>query len=229
MCIIKQNLEQITYRIGIAAKKSGKNADHVKLLAVSKTKTIHVIAEAILAGQRMFGENYVQEAIDKISHFKEICPSLEWHFIGPIQSNKTQQISAHFHWVHSIDRSKIAQRLSRQRPEEMPPLQVLIQVNTSGENSKSGVNIEEAKILAQCIDQLPGLTLRGLMCIPQVEKDDKKQREAFAPLAALFEEMKITRPHFDTLSMGMSGDLDAAIASGSTMVRIGSAIFGHRD
>lgn len=229
MCSIKQNLELISRRIDIAAKKNGKNADYVKLLAVSKTKTIHVVAEAILAGQRMFGENYLQEALGKISHFQNTHPELEWHFIGPIQSNKTQPICTNFHWVHTIDRSKIAQRLSDQRPKEMPPLQVLIQVNTSGENSKSGVSIDEAKILAQFIDQLPSLTLRGLMCIPQVEKDHKKQMEAFAPLSALFIEMKINRPHFDTLSMGMSEDMDAAIASGSTMVRIGSAIFGHRD
>ena len=229
MYSIKQNLKQISQRIDIAATKSGKNADRVKLLAVSKTKPLHAIEEAILAGQQMFGENYVQEGVSKIQYFRETSPHLEWHFIGPIQSNKTQAIAEHFHWVHSVERKKIALRLNEQRPTSCGPLQVLIQVNSSGEDSKSGVNIEEAKILAQYIDTCPNLVLRGLMCIPRPESDRKKQRDAFVPLASLFNEMRATRPHFDTLSMGMSDDLEAAIASGSTMVRIGSAIFGHRD
>ncbi len=229
MSSIKQNLKQITHRIDIAAKKSGKNADCVKLLAVSKTKPLDAIEEAILAGQKMFGENYVQEGISKIQYFKDTFPSLEWHFIGPIQSNKTHAIAEHFHWVHSIERKKIAQRLNEQRPRSYGPLQVLIQVNTSGENSKSGVNIEEAKLLAHYIDTCPNLMLRGLMCIPQPESNPEKQQDAFAPLASLFNEMRTHRPHFDTLSMGMSDDMEAAIASGSTLVRIGSAIFGHRD
>ncbi|NGN98119.1 YggS family pyridoxal phosphate-dependent enzyme [Grimontia sp. S25] len=229
MCSIKQNLEQVTSQIDSAAQKCGRDASGVQLLAVSKTKPIGAIADAVEAGHTLFGENYVQEGVEKITHFSAIHPNLEWHFIGPIQSNKTRPIAEHFDWVHSIDRSKIAQRLSDQRPDELAPLQVLIQVNTSGETSKSGTGFEEVKTLADEIDALPNLALRGLMCIPQPEDDHQKQLEAFAPLSALFEEMKAGRPQFDTLSMGMSGDMDAAIASGSTMVRIGTAIFGARD
>lgn len=229
MCSIRQNLEQVTSQIDSAAQKCGRNASSVQLLAVSKTKPIEAIADAVEAGQTRFGENYVQEGVEKITHFREIHPHLEWHFIGPIQSNKTRLIAEHFDWVHSIDRSKVARRLSEQRPTGMPPLQVLIQVNTSGEASKSGTGFDDAKALAEEIDTLPNLTLRGLMCIPQPEEDHQKQLDAFAPLSALFEAMKAGRPDFDTLSMGMSGDMDAAIASGSTMVRIGTAIFGARD
>ncbi|KXF80133.1 YggS family pyridoxal phosphate-dependent enzyme [Enterovibrio coralii] len=229
MCSIKQNLEQVTSQIDSAAQKCGRDAFGVQLLAVSKTKPIEAIAEAIQAGLRQFGENYVQEGVEKIAHFKETQPDLEWHFIGPIQSNKTKPIAENFDWVHSIDRNKVARRLSEQRPADMKPLQVLIQINTSGETSKSGAGFEDVKALAAEIDALPNLTLRGLMCIPQPEDDHQKQLEAFAPLSALYEEMKASRPEFDTLSMGMSGDMDAAIASGSTMVRIGTAIFGARD
>ncbi|OEE64271.1 YggS family pyridoxal phosphate enzyme [Enterovibrio norvegicus FF-454] len=229
MCSIKQNLEQVTRQIDNAAQKCGRDAAGVQLLAVSKTKPIEAIAHATAAGHRQFGENYVQEGVDKILHFRPLHSDLEWHFIGPIQSNKTRLIAEHFDWVHSVDRSKVARRLSEQRPDDMPPLQVLIQINTSGEASKSGTDFEEVKALADEIDQLPHLTLRGLMCIPQPESDHDAQMVAFAPLVALFEEMKATRPHFDTLSMGMSGDMDAAIASGSTMVRIGTALFGARD
>lgn len=229
MSSIKNNITQVTHHISLAAKKCGKDPIGIQLLAVSKTKPIQAIAEAINAGQCLFGENYLQEGIDKILHFRHISPQLEWHFIGPIQSNKTRQIAEHFDWVHTIDRYKIACRLSEQRPQNAPPLQVLIQVNTSGESSKSGVSIEDATFLAQKIDTLSGLTLRGLMCIPQPESDQQKQMAAFAPISALFTEMKASRPLFDTLSMGMSGDMEAAIASGSTLVRIGSAIFGSRD
>ncbi|WP_158175130.1 YggS family pyridoxal phosphate-dependent enzyme [Grimontia hollisae] len=229
MCSIRQNLEQVTSQIDSAAQKCGRNASAVQLLAVSKTKPIEAIADAVEAGQTRFGENYVQEGVDKITHFRDIHPHLEWHFIGPIQSNKTRLIAEHFDWVHSIDRSKVAHRLSEQRPADLPPLQALIQVNTSGEASKSGIGFDDVKALAEEIDALPNLTLRGLMCIPQPEEDHQKQLDAFAPLSALFETMKASRPDFDTLSMGMSGDMDAAIASGSTMVRIGTAIFGARD
>lgn len=229
MCSIRQNLKQVTSQIDSAAQKCGRNASSVQLLAVSKTKPFQAIAEAVDAGQIRFGENYVQEGVEKITYFRDIHPHLEWHFIGPIQSNKTRLIAEHFDWVHSIDRSKVAHRLSEQRPADLPPLQVLIQVNTSGEASKSGIGFDDVKALAEEIDALPNLTLRGLMCIPQPEDDHQKQLDAFAPLAALFEAMKASRPDFDTLSMGMSGDMDAAIASGSTMVRIGTAIFGARD
>ncbi|MBV7297830.1 YggS family pyridoxal phosphate-dependent enzyme [Enterovibrio paralichthyis] len=229
MCSIRQNLEQVTSQIDSAAQKCGRDASGVQLLAVSKTKPIEAIAEAVAAGQTRFGENYVQEGVEKITHFRAHHPELEWHFIGPIQSNKTRPVAEHFDWVHSVDRSKIAKRLSEQRPDSLPPLQVLIQVNTSGEESKSGTGFDDVKTLAAEIDAMPNLTLRGLMCIPQPEDDHQKQLAAFAPLSALFKEMQATRPAFDTLSMGMSGDMDAAIASGSTMVRIGTAIFGARD
>ncbi|MEZ8029920.1 YggS family pyridoxal phosphate enzyme [Enterovibrio norvegicus] len=229
MCSIKQNLEQVTRQIDSAAQKCGRDASGVQLLAVSKTKPIDAIADAVGAGHRQFGENYVQEGVEKILHFREQSTPLEWHFIGPIQSNKTRPVAEHFDWVHSVDRSKVARRLSEQRPNDMPPLQVLIQINTSGESSKSGTQFEDVKALADEIDQLPNLELRGLMCIPQPEDDHDSQLAAFAPLSQLFEEMKASRPRFDTLSMGMSGDMDAAIASGSTMVRIGTAIFGARD
>lgn len=229
MCSIRQNLEQVTSQIDSAAQKCGRDASGVQLLAVSKTKPIEAIAEAVAAGQTRFGENYVQEGVEKITHFRAHHPELEWHFIGPIQSNKTRPVAEHFDWVHSVDRSKIAKRLSEQRPDSLPPLQVLIQVNTSGEESKSGTGFDDVKTLAAEIDAMPNLTLRGLMCIPQPEDDHQKQLAAFAPLSALFKEMQATWPAFDTLSMGMSGDMDAAIASGSTMVRIGTAIFGARD
>ncbi|MDD1791918.1 YggS family pyridoxal phosphate-dependent enzyme [Enterovibrio sp. ZSDZ42] len=229
MCSIRQNLEQVTSQIDNAAQKCGRDASGVQLLAVSKTKPIEAIAEAIEAGHRQFGENYVQEGVDKIIHFRPLQPDLEWHFIGPIQSNKTRPIAEHFDWVHSIDRSKVARRLSEQRPSNMLPLQVLIQINTSGEASKSGTGFDDVRALAEEIESMPHLTLRGLMCIPQPEDNYDAQIAAFAPLSALFEEMKASYSQFDTLSMGMSGDMDAAIASQSTMVRIGTALFGARD
>ncbi|RXJ72292.1 YggS family pyridoxal phosphate-dependent enzyme [Veronia nyctiphanis] len=229
MCSIKQNLVQVTRQISVAAEKCGRDEQSVTLMAVSKTKPISDIEAAVAAGHTCFGENYVQEGVEKVQYFNEKHPSLDWHFIGPIQSNKTRLIAEHFGWVHTIDRFKTAKRLSDQRPEDMPPLQVLIQVNTSGEESKSGIPLDEVESLARDIDALPRITLRGLMCIPQPESDYDRQMSAFAPLSALFTEMQVTRDNFDTLSMGMSGDLEAAVASGSTMVRIGTAVFGARD
>lgn len=231
MSSIQQNIEQITSQIRSAEKKCGRDPDSVQLLAVSKTKPIDAILEAALGGQVAFGENYVQEGVDKVKHFSEQHSNLnlEWHFIGPIQSNKTRPIAESFQWVHSVERDKIAQRLSDQRPSELPPLQVLIQVNTSGEESKSGTSEETVFALAELISSLPNLTLRGLMSIPANVSDYQSQLNAFSQLAELKDKLAAKYPNIDTLSMGMSGDMDAAVEAGSTMVRIGTAIFGARD
>lgn len=228
---IQQNLQQVTSQIENAQQKCGRSTSAVQLLAVSKTKPVEAILEAAHAGQIAFGENYVQEGVNKIHYFAEHHPelSLEWHFIGPLQSNKTRLIAENFDWMHTIDRGKIAQRLSEQRPVNKPPLQVLIQVNTSGEASKSGISESELLPLAELISQLPNLTLRGLMSIPENVGDYSAQLTAFQRLARLKEQLAKIYPNIDTLSMGMSGDMDAAIAAGSTIVRIGTAIFGQRD
>ncbi|MGB1281034.1 MAG: YggS family pyridoxal phosphate-dependent enzyme [Vibrio cyclitrophicus] len=231
MSSIQQNIEQITTQIRSAEQKCGRAPESVQLLAVSKTKPIDAILEAALGGQVAFGENYVQEGVDKVKHFSEQHSNLnlEWHFIGPIQSNKTRPIAESFAWVHSIDRDKIAQRLNDQRPSELPPLQVLIQVNTSGEDSKSGISEESVFALAELISSLPNLTLRGLMSIPANVSDYQSQLKAFSQLAELQQKLAAKYSNIDTLSMGMSGDMDAAVEAGSTMVRIGTAIFGARD
>lgn len=231
MSSIQQNLEHITSQIANAQQKCGRARGSVQLLAVSKTKPVEAILEAAEAGQRAFGENYVQEGCDKVQFFADHHPdlNLEWHFIGPLQSNKTRLIAEHFDWMHTIDRAKIAQRLSEQRPAHLPPLQVLIQVNTSGEASKSGISAQELFPLAELISTLPGLTLRGLMSIPQNVPDYTSQLAAFKQLAALQQQLAEKFDGIDTLSMGMSGDMEAAIEAGSTIVRIGTAIFGQRD
>ncbi|MDH5916392.1 YggS family pyridoxal phosphate-dependent enzyme [Vibrio splendidus] len=231
MSSIQQNIEQITSQIRSAEQKCGRAPESVQLLAVSKTKPIDAILEAALGGQVAFGENYVQEGVDKVKHFSEQHSNLklEWHFIGPIQSNKTRPIAESFLWVHSVERDKIAQRLSAQRPSELPPLQVLIQVNTSGEESKSGTSEETVFALAELISSLPNLTLRGLMSIPANVSDYQSQLNAFSQLAELKDKLTAKYPNIDTLSMGMSGDMDAAVEAGSTMVRIGTAIFGARN
>ncbi|MFA0694752.1 YggS family pyridoxal phosphate-dependent enzyme [Vibrio sp. 10N.222.49.C9] len=231
MSSIQQNIEQITSQIRSAEQKCGRAPESVQLLAVSKTKPIDAILEAALGGQVAFGENYVQEGVDKVKHFSEQHSNLnlEWHFIGPIQSNKTRPIAESFQWVHSVDRDKIAQRLNDQRPSELPPLQVLIQVNTSGEESKSGASEETVFALAELISSLPNLTLRGLMSIPANVSDYQSQLNAFSQLAELKDKLAAKYSDIDTLSMGMSGDMDAAVEAGSTMVRIGTAIFGARD
>ncbi|MBY8216260.1 YggS family pyridoxal phosphate-dependent enzyme [Vibrio fluvialis] len=231
MSSIQQNLEHITSQIENAQQKCGRPRSSVQLLAVSKTKPVEAILEAAQAGQRAFGENYVQEGCDKVQFFTEHHPELdlEWHFIGPLQSNKTRQIAEHFDWMHTIDRAKIAQRLSEQRPAHLPPLQVLIQVNTSGEASKSGISENDLFTLAELISGLPNLTLRGLMSIPENVPDYPSQLAAFRQLAALKDRLAEKYDGIDTLSMGMSGDMEAAIEAGSTIVRIGTAIFGQRD
>ncbi|MBY6199505.1 YggS family pyridoxal phosphate-dependent enzyme [Vibrio hangzhouensis] len=231
MTSIQQNLELITSQIAQAEQKCGRAQGDVQLLAVSKTKPIEAILEACDAGQRLFGENYVQEGVSKVDHFNEQHADLdiEWHFIGPIQSNKTRPVAERFDWVHTVDRAKIAQRLSDQRPENMKPLQVLIQINTSGESSKSGIDSEQVFELAQLISSLPNLTLRGVMSIPENVSNYESQLRAFQELAQVKAQLAARYPTVDTLSMGMSGDMTAAIEAGSTIVRIGTAIFGARD
>lgn len=228
---IQQNIEHITAQIESAQQKCGRARSTVQLLAVSKTKPVEAILDAIQAGQLCFGENYVQEGVEKIRYFAEHQPSqaLTWHFIGPLQSNKTRLVAEHFDWVHTIERDKIALRLNEQRPADQPPLQVLIQVNTSGEASKSGIDPQHLFPLAELISGLPNLTLRGLMSIPENVPDYSSQLAAFSQLAELQRQLAQRYPQIDTLSMGMSGDMQAAIEAGSTMVRIGTAIFGERD
>lgn len=227
---IQQNLDTVRRDICIAVKECGRDPEQVKLLAVSKTKPVSDIAAAIAAGQRAFGENYVQEGVDKICYFDqtEIGELLEWHFIGPLQSNKSRLVAEHFDWVHTIDRVKIAQRLNDQRPLAKLPLNVLIQINISDEVSKSGISLAELDSLAEQITRLPQLCLRGLMAIPASEDDEQKQRAVFRRMESAFAQLKRHYPTIDTLSMGMSGDMIAAISTGSTLLRIGSAIFGAR-
>ncbi|KJF80531.1 YggS family pyridoxal phosphate-dependent enzyme [Photobacterium angustum] len=231
MTSIKQNIAEVINQITLATEKCGRAADSVQLLAVSKTKPVEAIEEAIAAGQYAFGENYVQEGVDKVNHFSSHPEKnlLVWHFIGPIQSNKTRLVAEYFDWVHSIDRIKTAKRLSDQRPTSMAPLQVLLQVNSSAEATKSGITLAEVPALAAEIAAMPNIELRGLMSIPQPATDYDSQFATFKALADTLEQLKLTYPNVDTLSMGMSGDMEAAIAAGSTIVRIGTAIFGARD
>jgi len=227
---IAHNLAQVRDKISAAATRCGRASEEVTLLAVSKTKPASAIAEAIDAGQRMFGENYVQEGVEKIRHFREKgTADLQWHFIGPLQSNKSRLVAEHFDWCHTVDRLRIASRLSEQRPAEMPPLNVLIQINISDENSKSGIALEALDQLADEVAALPGLKLRGLMAIPAPESDYDRQFAVARQMAVAFEALKTRFPTVDTLSLGMTDDMAAAIADGRTMVRIGTAIFGARD
>lgn len=231
MSTIAHKLQAVDATIHAALKAAGRDAGAVKLLAVSKTFPAEAVLEAIAAGQHAFGENYLQEALDKIAAVAAALPSaqVEWHFIGPIQSNKTRPIAASFAWVHTVERLKIAQRLSEQRPAGLPPLNVCLQVNISGEASKSGATPEELPELAREVALLPNLKLRGLMAIPEPETDVAKQRAAFARVRELAEQLRAGGIELDTLSMGMSADMAAAIAEGATIVRVGSAIFGTRN
>ncbi|MDX7999182.1 YggS family pyridoxal phosphate-dependent enzyme [Xenorhabdus sp. Reich] len=224
---IEQNLHDVRNRITVAAQKCGRSPEEITLLAVSKTKPANAIAQAITAGQREFGENYVQEGVEKIQHFSN-RDDLVWHFIGPLQSNKSRLVAENFDWCHTIDRLKIAQRLSEQRPDNMAPLNVLIQINISGEGSKSGILLEALTELAVTINELPNLVLRGLMAIPAPESNFEHQIMVFSQMEQAFTELKAQYPQVDTLSMGMTDDMDAAITRGSTLVRIGTAIFGAR-
>lgn len=231
MSIIAGNLQAVEATITDAVKASERTRSDVQLLAVSKTFPAQAVLEAMAAGQLAFGENYLQEALDKIASVAQAQPdaAVEWHFIGPIQSNKTRPIAASFAWVHTVERLKIAQRLSEQRPPELGPLNICLQVNISGEASKSGASPEELPALAREVAQLPNLRLRGLMAIPEPTTDVAQQRAAFARVRALFDALRADGLALDTLSMGMSGDLAPAIAEGATIVRVGSAIFGKRD
>jgi pyridoxal phosphate enzyme (YggS family) len=200
----------------------------VTLLAVSKTMPAEAVREAHAAGQRAFGENYVQEGVETISALADLRAELQWHLIGPLQSNKTRVVAESFDWVHSVDRLKVAERLSAQRPAHLPPLQVCLQVNVSGEASKSGVAPAEVAALAAAVARLPGLRLRGLMSIPEPAADFEAQRPPHRALHALLQDLRRQGLQLDTLSMGMSADLEAAVAEGATLVRIGTAIFGGR-
>lgn len=224
---IIERYNQVQNRIEEACKKTGRDINSVQLLAVSKTKPLEDIQTLASNGQKAFGENYVQEALLKI----EAEPQLEWHFIGPIQSNKTKHIAAHFNWVHSVDRLKIAQRLNDQRPANSEPLNILLEVNISREESKAGLTEEEVMQTALQIREMPNLRLRGLMAIPQKAESYDEQRKPFAAMQTLLKKLKQAHPDWqlDTLSMGMSADLEAAIAEGATIVRIGTDIFGARD
>ncbi|WFQ80065.1 YggS family pyridoxal phosphate-dependent enzyme [Xenorhabdus sp. SF857] len=224
---IEQNLHDVRNRMTLAAQKCGRSPEEITLLAVSKTKPVDAIAEAIANGQREFGENYVQEGVEKIQHFNK-RDDLVWHFIGPLQSNKSRLVAENFDWCHTVDRVKIAQRLSEQRPENRPPLNILIQINISGEESKSGILLEELTELAATINGLPNMVLRGLMAIPAPANNFKHQIAVFHQMEHAFIGLKAKYPHVDTLSMGMTDDMEAAITCGSTLVRIGTAIFGVR-
>ncbi len=225
MSTIAQNLQRVETRIASACQAAGRDPASVRLLAVSKTWGAQEVRLAHAAGQRAFGENYIQEGVDKIQALQDL--DLEWHCIGPIQSNKTRLVATHFDWVHSIDRLKTAERLSAQRPPSLPPLQVCIQVNLDGGENKSGVTPDQALVLAQAVAKLPHLQLRGIMTIPE-PGDDESTRTVHAQAQALWLRLKSAGLQLDTLSMGMSADLDVAVKEGSTMVRIGTAIFGQR-
>ncbi|MCJ8170549.1 YggS family pyridoxal phosphate-dependent enzyme [Atopomonas sediminilitoris] len=224
MSTIADNIANVRQQIREAAQASGRPPEQVQLLAVSKTKPAGAVREAFACAQRDFGENYLQEALDKQVELADLA--ITWHFIGPIQSNKTRPIAEHFAWVHSVDRLKIAQRLSAQRPAHLPPLNICLQVNVSGEASKSGCSAAELPALAQAVSQLPNLRLRGLMAIPEPSDDLALLHQRFAAVRELQDSLNLG---LDTLSMGMSQDLPVAIAEGATWVRIGTALFGARD
>ncbi|GHS82690.1 YggS family pyridoxal phosphate-dependent enzyme [Pseudomonas sp. ITEM 17296] len=224
MSTIADNLSALAARIASAAQAAGRDPASIQLLAVSKTKPASAIREIYAAGVRDVGENYLQEALTKQEALRDL--PLIWHFIGPIQSNKTKAIAEHFDWVHSVDRLKIAQRLSEQRPAALAPLNICLQVNVSGEDSKSGCAPADLPALAEAVAKLPNLRLRGLMAIPEPSDDRAAQEAAFASLRTLQQRLGLG---LDTLSMGMSHDLEAAIAQGATWVRIGTALFGARD
>lgn len=225
MSSIAERLARVHARIRAAAEAAGREAADIRLLAVSKTRPVADVEAALAAGQRAFGESYVQDALPKIA---ALGARAEWHFIGPVQSNKTRAIAEHFDWVQSVDRLKIARRLSEQRPPGRPPLQICLQVNVSRDPAKAGVDPDQAGELARAVADLPNLRLRGLMTIPARSEDPVRQREPFRRLRELYEALQKQGMALDTLSMGMSADLEAAIAEGATLVRIGTAIFGPR-
>lgn len=226
MTTISANLQAVLARIEAAARKFGRNPDDISLLAVSKTWPAVYVRAAVDAGQRAFGENYVQEGVDKTIELAAL--GLSWHFIGPLQSNKTRRVAETFGWVHSVERLKTAERLSEQRPDALPPLQICLQVNVSGEETKSGVALSELRPLALQVARLPRLKLRGVMAIPAPLDDFDAQRQSFRLVREAYEQLRSEGLALDTLSMGMTHDLEAAIAEGATLVRVGTAIFGER-
>jgi PLP dependent protein len=226
---LTHNLDAVHQRIALAAQVAGRDTRTIELLAVSKTFPAEDVRAAHAAGQRAFGENYVQEALTKVGALSDLRAGIEWHFIGPLQSNKTRPVAENFDWVHSVDRLKIAQRLSEQRPDNLAPLNVCLQVNISGEASKSGVTPDEAASVAHAVAALPKLRLRGLMAIPEPAGDVEQQRVPHRALRELFDKLRADGLELDTLSMGMSDDLEAAVLEGATIVRVGTAIFGARD
>lgn len=230
MTTIALNLQQLHHRVQQACQRAGRDPADVTLLAVSKTFDADAVADAVAAGQCQFGENYVQEGVDKVLALRQSHPGvpLVWHCIGPLQANKTRPVAEHFDWVQTIDRLKIAQRLSDQRPAHLPPLQVCIQVNVDGGPTKSGVSPSEAVALAHAVARLPRLTLRGLMCIPEPTATDEAAQAVFMRAKAVFDTLNASGLALDTLSMGMSDDLVPAVAAGATMVRVGRGVFGYR-
>jgi len=225
---ISENILQVRARLAAACAAAQRPVNDVALLAVSKFQPVSAVLEAHQAGQREFGENYVQEALDKIAATSEWRAELVWHLIGPLQSNKTRVVAENFDWVHSVDRLKIAQRLSEQRPGHLPPLNICLQVNVSGEASKSGISPDELPALAQAVSALPGVRLRGLMSIPEPLEGLDAQRAPHALLRRWMAELQAQGLALDTLSMGMSADLEAAVLEGATLVRVGTALFGAR-
>ena len=226
--MMADKLQEVHRRIASACAAAGRPVESVTLLAVSKTFGAATVREAFDAGARRFGENYVQEGVDKIAALADLRGRIEWHLIGPLQSNKTRAVAEQFDWVHSVDRLKIAQRLSEQRPKHLPPLQVCLQVNISGEASKSGLASPEVIAVAQAVSKLPGLRLRGLMAIPEAATTSVDQCRPHRALRELLLTLRARGLEVDTLSMGMTADLEAAIAEGATIVRVGTAIFGQR-
>ncbi|EAQ97678.1 YggS family pyridoxal phosphate-dependent enzyme [Congregibacter litoralis] len=224
--LIAANIAKVLQQVSSAQEKYQRPPDSVRVMAVSKTQSAEAVRDAAAAGLTDFGENYLQEALEKIKSCADLA--LTWHFIGPIQSNKTRAIAEHFDWVHSVDREKILRRLSEQRDPSMAPLNLCIQVNVSGEDSKSGITPRQLAPILALATQLPNIRLRGLMAIPAPAEDFGAQKAACDSLASLFEDARKEHPTLDTLSIGMSADLEAAVAAGSTMVRIGTAIFGAR-
>lgn len=230
MTTIEGNLQQVHERLARACRAAARDVSEVTLLAVSKTFDADAVCLALAAGQHAFGENYVQEGTEKIAALRLLRPhaALQWHCIGPLQSNKTRPVAEHFDWVQSVDRLKIAQRLSEQRPANLPPLQVCLQVNVDGGANKSGVAPDALAELAMAVARLPRLHLRGLMCIPEPAPDFGTQRDLFLRAKGLFDQLNAQGLGLDTLSLGMSDDLEAAVAAGSTMVRVGRGVFGSR-
>ena len=223
---LTDNIAKVRQRVRESAEKCRRRESEILLLAVSKTRPASSLRLAAECGLSDFGENYLQEALDKIDQLQDL--DLCWHFIGPIQSNKTRAIAEHFSWVHSVDREKIARRLSEQRPAGLPPLNICLQVNISAEASKAGVSASELPALASAVSELPGICLRGLMAIPEPTADRMRQQAGFRALRELLESLQGQLPDLDTLSMGMSADLEAAITEGATVIRVGTDIFGPR-